>query len=919
MATITTLRPSSTVSGVDWLAQPAGTLDGVTSDNSDATYALWQGNGSPMILGTPPDSPPVGERRHQVRLRARGEDGDAWWSVRLSNGLLTAGAAAQFSASPATVTGSWGTGAPPDGSTVLYAYVSGQSAGLKINELYLDVDSRTAPTFDPEILDGSGTPSVVIADTSQPIVRADSVDLDDLAARQYRYWVTQGATIVWDTGIVSGAAVNRATDPLDNGSYTAHLQVWSTLGANLAYASDEETIAFTVAVGLVPQPDNPTVTPDPDSPFFSVEVCAPYTGDFDDDQGWIEIQRVDCAGVLTTVAVVGPLETGECDTFTDFSMPRAGMGASCDHIPEECCSYYRARTVGRIDGDLRISNWSDGFNPGVPNGAIVMWPDTAASIPDGWDRVTALDARYPKGIPNSSTAPGTTGGDAFHQHGTALHAHDVSHSHTTPTPTAAATGTVNAPNTAGALKVLTSHTHSRPSTDSATVASSSSAPGTDTENNDPARLEVIFIESDGSPLGVPDGALGMTLDTSVSGWTDYANATNRFLKGAAAAGNGGATAASTLDSHVHAVNAHAHSVGTNHTHTSANTGSASSTLAPATGSGSVLSAATHTHPITVASATTAALASGSPGNSGASGALDPPYRNLRVKENTSGAPDLPVGLICAWRGSLGSIPGNWQLCDGTNGTPNMFGLYPRGATASINGTGGSLTAHSHTGPSHTHTTSGHSHTSTTGAATTGSTTASTTATVAIATTTHTHVLSDTNSATPTVGSSSGSLDSTTQEPPHEEVAFIQLIEEATPPPEPEPFCLTWSDDEHLIRTTGPDGPMWASVIGKFDWDVDRPFTSASGVMGSRFVTTAPPGARNLSLTAAVESEADLANLHAVLSRPLVLISPSDAEEVWAAPVSESVKIIKIGRIRQVTATFIGTGPEPAPQLADVGV
>ena len=83
------------------------------------------------------------------------------------------------------------------------------------------------------------------------------------------------------------------------------------------------------------------------------------------------------------------------------------------------------------------------------------------------------------------------------------------------------------------------------------------------------------------------------------------------------------------------------------------------------------------------------------------------------------------------------------------------------------------------------------------------------------------------------------------------------------------------------------------------------------------MTSASPGGRNLNLTAAVESEAELANLHAVLARPLVLISPSDASEVWAAPVAESVRIVKVGRIRQLTAQFIATGPEPGPQLADV--
>jgi len=145
------------------------------------------------------------------------------------------------------------------------------------------------------------------------------------------------------------------------------------------------------------------------------------------------------------------------------------------------------------------------------------------------------------------------------------------------------------------------------------------------------------------------------------------------------------------------------------------------------------------------------------------------------------------------------------------------------------------------------------------------------------------------------------------------------VEEPTPPPAPDEFCLTWSDDEHLIRTEGPDGPIWAAVGGMFTWDRDRPFTSATGVMGSRFVTSSAPGGRNLHLTTAVESEAALAVLMAVLNRPLVLVSPSDADEVWAAPVASSVKVVKIGRTRQVTADFIATGPQPSPQLADVGV
>ena len=926
MGTITTLRPSSTSSGVGWTPS-TGTLHGVTSDDSDATYATWSGDGSPLILATPIDSPPVGERRHQIRLRARGEDGDAWWAVRLASGALAAGAAAQFPASPATVVGSWGFGAPPDGSTVLSTYVTGQSTGVRITELYIDMDSREAPTFTPQTLDGSGAVTTTISDTSQPTIRANAIDLDDLAARQYRYWVTQGATIVWDTGIVSGSAVNRQTTPLDNGSYTAHLQIWSTLGQDTAYASDEETLAFTVLVGQVAAPDNPTVDEVDGTPFYELSACAPYVADLDGGVGYVEIQRVDCPGegqTLTSIAILGPLETDECATWTDFTLPRTGQGRTCDHDPDPCCSYYRARTIGREDGDLRISNWSDVYDPGIPSGLIVMWPSTDASIPAGWDRTTDLDGKYPKGIATAVTQPGATGGAATHSHTVPTHVHDTSHVHTVTGATGTATGTaVSADGAVGTTAALSTHTHTRSAVNSATVNSGATTPGSGTAANDPARAEVIFIESDGTPLGVPDGAVALTLDVALSGWADssLANTGGRYLKGAAAAGDGGTTAASLVAAHLHSIDLHTHT-GTSHGHTSPSTGSFASNRSLFAGPTTVLWTGSHTHPVSVGSATSAALNSGGSGSSGTSGQLNPPFRQLRLQENVSGVDSLPVGLIGLWRGSLGTIPDNWALCDGTGGTPDMLGLYPRATTdgAAVNATGGSLAPHDHTSPSHNHTTAGHAHTTAVGSAGAATAATSSTNTVTVVTETHTHSSTNTDSTTPTVGNStSGTLANTTSEPPYEEVAFIQMMEEPTPPPDPTIFCLEWDDDEHLIRSTGPAGPVWAPILGKFEWDVDRPFTAATGLNGSRFVTSAPPGGRNLKMTAAVESEADLAQLRAVLARPLVLISPSDADEVWAAPVTESVRIVKIGRIRQVSATFIGTGPQPPPQLADVGV
>lgn len=292
MPTITILRPSVTSSGVGWSASPAGTLHGVTSDDDDATAALWSGAGSTLVLATPLDSPPAGERRHLVRLRARGEDGSAWWAVRLASGSLVAGASGLFGASPETILGSWQAGAPATGPTILSAYVDGQSAGVRIIELYLDVDSRLAPTFTPQVLDGSGTSTTTISDTVTPSIRAHALDLDGLQARFYRYWVTLNGATVWDTGEVNGSPINRQTSPLANGTYVAYLRVWSTLGTNTPYASVEETLGFDLAVGVIPPPPAPSVIVE--EPFYRVEVCAPDVSSFDGDVGYVEVQRVDC-------------------------------------------------------------------------------------------------------------------------------------------------------------------------------------------------------------------------------------------------------------------------------------------------------------------------------------------------------------------------------------------------------------------------------------------------------------------------------------------------------------------------------------------------------------------------------------------------------------------------------------------------
>jgi len=66
---------------------------------------------------------------------------------------------------------------------------------------------------------------------------------------------------------------------------------------------------------------------------------------------------------------------------------------------------------------------------------------------------------------------------------------------------------------------------------------------------------------------------------------------------------------------------------------------------------------------------------------------------------------IPSGVITMWSGSVGSVPSGWNLCDGTNGTPNLVNRFVVGAgsTYSVGSTGGSTDAivvsHTHTATS----------------------------------------------------------------------------------------------------------------------------------------------------------------------------------------------------------------------------
>jgi len=66
-------------------------------------------------------------------------------------------------------------------------------------------------------------------------------------------------------------------------------------------------------------------------------------------------------------------------------------------------------------------------------------------------------------------------------------------------------------------------------------------------------------------------------------------------------------------------------------------------------------------------------------------------------------PSLPIGGIGLWYGSVGTIPNNHQLCDGTNGTPDLRDKIPVGAGNTYNpGAQGGNVTHAHTMQSDAH-------------------------------------------------------------------------------------------------------------------------------------------------------------------------------------------------------------------------
>jgi hypothetical protein len=898
----------------------------VTSDNSDATYIdlnlVDTGNNWNLRVGS--HTPGAGYQRHAIRGRVRirtdagtaVEDIDlgrgtsdyieydtvsvtstltdlatAWYSTP-DYGLATAGALADLN-----IGGGW------------MAEASG-AAELRTAECYVDIDCRLSPQYSPELRDASGTDQTggTVTDTNQPTIFIGAVDYDGLPslswAAEIRAGSSAGAVVFSASGSGIPPTQVAVTDGLDDGTYAAVVTVRSTIRGSDPYTS-EEVMDFTLE-NTVPPPSPPLLEVTGEFGGYRVTWTNPGGQEWDNDYVVAEVWRDDCTGSQRIATVPDGLN----GSYLDLAIPQLDpqrSGVDCEVSTEACDITYRVRYLGYVSTTVELPDT-------IPADLILGWPSTAASIPSGWSRVTSLDGFFPRGA-NTEAAPSATGGAATHEHTTPGHSHWIeAHSHGV----GGSTGTSNSSTTSARFNGASQpqadqpHSHSLPSSTGSVGGGSSTttAPDTSSTSNAPLALDVIWIESNGAQPTYPVGIVGWATE-SVSGWETYASAVGRYLKGAAAAGNGGAT--SGASTHTHSVDAHTHN-GFSHDHGISNTGlsNPSSSQEAGTGSQTPRWLPRHTHPLNAASNSTGNSNSVSGGSTG-SGSLEPPHRRLRVLRNTGGG--TQTRIIGLYTGAVADLDPLLTLCNGSNGTPDMRTWFARDAGSdSINSTGGSST-HTHTTGSHTHDLGNHSHAIDVLASTTSSYEAPSSGDLGSSpTTTHDHTAPNSDSASPTIQSnSSGTTGSGNHLPPYKEVHFVRLDGTISGGPLPVPELKVSDYAETTVPAfTYDDGlDRLASLTMKLAVATDRnhsfPKLVADSVPldGGLHTVSSTTAGEDVTLVIAAEGLPAINALEDLLASDRIYWSPVGGTPGWFAPGSwtvaapvPGVKVVTVPMVRQ---------------------
>jgi len=166
-----------------------------------------------------------------------------------------------------------------------------------------------------------------------------------------------------------------------------------------------------------------------------------------------------------------------------------------------------------------------------------------------------------------------------------------------------------------------------------------------------------------------------------------------FAKGAHDTASANITGGS--DTHTHTSPAHSHNL-QSHTHTSDLNSVGSDTDDCGGGTSNGIVTGSHSHPGTTMTGTSTSSSSSDAITYGATtlNSLPPYHELIFIKCGSYLLP--PVGIIGLYNDIAAHLPTGWQICDGSNGTPDLRSKYVRGAqTGNDAGTEGGALTHSH--------------------------------------------------------------------------------------------------------------------------------------------------------------------------------------------------------------------------------
>ena len=221
-----------------------------------------------------------------------------------------------------------------------------------------------------------------------------------------------------------------------------------------------------------------------------------------------------------------------------------------------------------------------------------------------------------------------------------------------------------------------------------------------------SNLLISLLTSQAKGFFLPEDAIILSYNTTIpTGFEKYAESADALILGALSGAMSEVLAGGVTHQHTNPdTNEEA-----NHTHTfSANSAASAYFTAYLQAVGVASAAYQHWHSVS--------------GNSDAKGVHShnvnsselasslPPYHRLYYIRSTGGVLALPIGSIIMLAVEPSALGTGWQICDGTNGTPDLRGVYIYGAdeNGDVDDTGGVAT-HLHTNPnvdsagSHAHT------------------------------------------------------------------------------------------------------------------------------------------------------------------------------------------------------------------------